>query len=63
LKEGDMNLKLNAPKQITWLVALVLGILGFLGAVITIPFLSNFAFWIVLIALVLLLLATYLEGL
>lgn len=56
-------MKLNAPKQISWLIALVLGILGLLGALFTIPFLTNFAFWFVFVALLLLLLATFFEGL
>lgn len=56
-------MKLSAPKQITWIVAVVLGILGLLGALITIPFLSTFAFWFVFVALVLMLVATFIEGL
>lgn len=56
-------MKLNAPKQISWIVALVLGILGLLGALFTIPLLTNFAFWFVFVALLLLLLATFFEGL
>jgi hypothetical protein len=56
-------MKLNAPKQITWIVALVLGVLGLIGALIAIPFLTTYAFWLVFIAWALLVLATYLEGL
>jgi len=56
-------MKLNAPKQITWLISLVLGILGLLGQLATIPVISGIAFWLVLIGLALLLLATALKNL
>lgn len=56
-------MKLNAPKQITWIIALVLGVVGIVGYLVTIPVLSVAAFWIVLAALVLMLLATLIEGL
>lgn len=59
--EGEM--KLSAPKQISWLIALVLGVLGLIGALFTVPFLTNYAFWFVFVALVLLLVATFIEGL
>jgi hypothetical protein len=56
-------MKLSAPKVITWWVALVLAVLGLLASLVTIPVLSGFAFWLVLIAAALLLLATAIEGL
>ena len=56
-------MKLSAPKVITWWVALILAVLGILATFVTIPVLSGFAFWMVAIAAVLLLLATALEGL
>lgn len=56
-------MRLNAPKQITWIIALILGIVGLVAELVTIPVLSNIAFWIVLVALALMLLATYIEGL
>ena len=57
------KMKLSAPKQISWLVALILGVLGLIGALFTVPFLTNFAFWFVFVGLVLMLAATYFEGL
>jgi hypothetical protein len=54
---------LSAPKQITWLIALVIGVIGVLAYLVTIPVLSGFAFWIVVVALVLLLVATFVSGL
>jgi hypothetical protein len=56
-------MELSAPKQITWLIALVIGVIGVLAYLVTIPVLSGFAFWIVVVALVLLLVATFVPGL
>ncbi len=56
-------MKLSAPKVITWWVALVLAVLGVLAALVKIPVLSGFAFWLVVIAAALLLIATAVEGL
>lgn len=53
---------LSAPKQVTWLIALVLGIIGLIAQLVTIPVLSPLAFWIVLLALVILLVATFIPG-
>jgi hypothetical protein len=56
-------MKLSAPKNITWIVALVIALLGLLGKLVEITFLTEYAFWFVLVAAVLLLLATWFEGL
>jgi len=56
-------MRLSAPKQVTWWIALVVGVLGILAYLVTIPVLSGFAFWLVVVAFVLLLLATFLVGL
>lgn len=56
-------MKLSAPKQITWIIALVIGILGLIGYVVSLGFLTDIAFWLVLVALVLMLVATWIEGL
>jgi hypothetical protein len=58
-----MKLKLSAPKQITWLIAVILGVIGLLAQLVTIPVLSSLAFWIVLVALILMLVATFISGL
>lgn len=55
-------MKLSAPKMWAWVVALILGVLGLLGFLVTIPVLSTLAFWLVLIGLALLLIATALTG-
>ena len=56
-------MKLSAPQKTTWLIALIVGVLGILGTFVTIPVVSGIAFWLVAAAFVLLVLATYLEGL
>lgn len=56
-------MKLNAPKNITWLIALILGVLGLIGTITSFGFVTTYAFWFVFVGLVLLLLATYLKDL
>jgi len=56
-------MKLSAPKNITWWVAVVLGVLGILGTFISIPFVSSYTFFLTAAGFVLLALATYLKGL
>jgi hypothetical protein len=60
-KEIKMNL--NKPKVITWWIAVVLAVLGVIANLVTIPVLSGFAFWLVVIAFVLLAAANALKGL
>ncbi len=56
-------MKLSAPKFATWIIALILGAVGLLGYLVTIPVISGLAFWLVAIGLALLLLATAISGL
>ena len=58
-----MKLKLNQPKVGTWWIAVILGAVGLLAKLVTIPVLTGLAFWLVLAGLVLLVLATYLKNL
>jgi hypothetical protein len=57
-----LEMRLNAPKKVTWWIAVVLGGVGVLAELVTIPVISAFAFWLVAAAFVLLGLATYLKG-
>jgi hypothetical protein len=61
LKEIEM--KLNPPKNSTWLLAVVLGVVGLVSSYITIPVLSTLSFWLVALGWLLLVLATYMKGL
>ena len=56
-------MKLNAPTKIVWIIALILGLLGIIAALVTVPILSGISFWLVVIAWLLLILSTYLKGL
>ena len=56
-------MKLSAPKQVTWIIAVVAGALGFISTYVTIPVVSGIAFWLIFGAFVLLALATFLKDL
>lgn len=57
-------MKLNAPKQITWWIAVILGILGLIGGLVeTLPILGAYGGWFVFAGFALLALGTYFEGL
>jgi predicted membrane channel-forming protein YqfA (hemolysin III family) len=57
-------MKLSAPKQITWIVALILGIVGILANLVALPVITPaLGFWLVVLGWVLLLIATIISGL
>jgi len=56
-------MKLNPPKTITFWISIVLAVLGLIGALVTIPFLSAFAFWFLFVGFVLLVLGLLVKGL
>ena len=56
-------MKLSAPKQVVWWIAIILGVLGILSTFISIPLVSGNEFLFVAVAFVLLALATLLKGL
>jgi len=51
-------MKFNAPKQVTWWIAVVIGVVGIIAALVAIPVLSAYAFWLVAIGFIVLALAT-----
>jgi hypothetical protein len=51
-------MKLSAPRQITWLIAVVVGGLGILGNFASVPVVSPNAFWFVTGGFALLVVAT-----
>ena len=57
-----MNLKLSAPTQIVWIIALILGLVGVIATLGVIPTLSAYAFWLVVAGWALLLIATVIRG-
>ncbi len=56
-------MKLSAPTQPVWIIAVVLGVVGILAHVVPIADLAPYAFWLVSLGFVLLALATMLKGL
>jgi hypothetical protein len=56
-------MKLNPPKNLTFWIALLLGVLGFLGEITTIPVVSPYAFWFLFVGFVLLVLGLLVKGL
>jgi nicotinamide riboside transporter PnuC len=61
--QEEDSVNLSAPQKTTWWVALIVGIIGIIAKLVTLPVLSAFAFWILAVAFVILVLATYLKGL
>jgi threonine/homoserine/homoserine lactone efflux protein len=55
-------MQLSAPKQITFWIAVVLAVLGVLASLVSIPVLSGFAFWLVVLAFVVLAVGNLVEG-
>ena len=56
-------MKLSAPKNITFYIAVVLGVLGLLGAIVQIPVLTGAAFWLVFVGFAVLALGNLLPNL
>jgi hypothetical protein len=59
--EDQMNL--SAPKQITFWIAVILGVLGILGTLVPTIGLGSFAGWLLMIGFIVLVLGNLLEGL
>jgi len=53
----------NTPKKVTWIVALVLGVIALIASLFTIGFLTDLAPWLAIVGLALMLVATRIEGL
>lgn len=55
-------MKLSAPKQITFWIAIVVAVLGVLASLVNIPVLSGFALWLVVIGFIILAAGNLVEG-
>jgi hypothetical protein len=55
-------MRFNAPTQNFWWISVILAVLGVIGVIVTIPFISAYAFWFVTVGFVLLALSTVLKG-
>ena len=47
-------MNLNAPSQMVFIIAVVIAIIAILGVLIAIPFVTQYAFWILLLAFIVL---------
>ncbi len=56
-------MKLNAPKQVTFVIALIVAIVGVISYFVAIPVLSAIAFWLLVIAFVVLAAGNLIMGL
>lgn len=56
-------MKLSAPKNVTFYVALVLGLLGILGGLVPLGFLTSFSFWLLVLGFVVLVAANLMPDL
>lgn len=56
-------MKLNKPKNITFLIAIIIAVLGLIGHFASIPFVSANDFWFVVVGFVLLALGNLVKGL
>jgi hypothetical protein len=56
-------MKLTPPKALTFWIAVILGALGFLGAIVSIPLVSAYAFWFLFVGFILLVLGLLVKGL
>jgi membrane protein YdbS with pleckstrin-like domain len=56
-------MKISKPKNITWWISVILGILGVLGTFVSIPVVSGAAIWFVVAGLALLALGCVVKGL
>ena len=56
-------MNISAPKQITFWIAVVVAVIGLLASLVTIPFFSGIALWLVVIGFVILAAGNLVEGL
>jgi hypothetical protein len=58
-----MKLKLSPPKNVIWIICLILGIVALLLHFNIIKGYTDYAFWLAIIAAAVMLIATYFKGL
>ena len=56
-------MKLSAPKQITFWIAVVIAVVGVIAKLVSIPVISGFPGWLLLVAFVVLAAGNLIEGL
>ncbi|HWV52407.1 hypothetical protein [Pseudorhodoplanes sp.] len=53
---------LNAPSRVTFLISLAIAIVALLGALVIIPVVTKYAFWLAILAYIVLALGVILKG-
>jgi hypothetical protein len=62
-EERNTEMQLSPPKRTTWILATLLGALAIVAyAIVDLPYLTPYAFWILVVAFILLFLGTLLPG-
>ena len=56
-------MNLSAPKNMTWWIAVVLGMLGLLGNFVALPVIGGMSFWLLFLGFAVLAIATFVDGL
>jgi hypothetical protein len=57
-----MIMNLNEPKQVTFWIAVALAVVGLIANLVTIPVLSGFSFWLVVLGFVVLAAGNLVKG-
>lgn len=55
-------MRFSPPKKTTFWITVVLAALGFIGSFVSIPFVSGYAFWFVVVAYVVLAISLFVKG-
>jgi hypothetical protein len=55
-------MKLNAPTKNFWWISVILAVIAVVAQFVTIPFVSAYAFWIITLGFIVLVLSTVLKG-
>ncbi len=55
-------MKLSAPKKLTWLIAVLLGLIGIVAHLVPLGIVSCYSFWILAVGMILLVLSTAMKG-
>jgi hypothetical protein len=58
----EATMRLSKPKNVTFYFAVLLAVLGLIGAIASVGFISTYAFWFVLVAFIVLALGNLIDG-
>ncbi len=62
----EVEMRLSAPKQLTWWIAVIIGAIGFVLHLVSLPMLAvvpfGLGFWLVVVGFVILLIGTAIPG-